>query len=246
MNAPPISDEVALRIGLATKALPGKSVAEVIEALQECLGETIDNDALSKITVKKLKKAFGQPESIDDQQTDNVELIPNATLKEVAEILWGEKKDANSLPTPEPYQDGEMPNSVRIAISSNTGAKLDGHFGSCKRFLIYQLSTETLKLIDVRSTAGDKEAEDKSDYRVDLIEDCDILYIVSIGGPPAAKVIQRGVYPIKIFEGGEAPTLLLELQQALINSPPPWLAKILGVADGERLKNYNAETIGSQ
>ncbi|MGK7926040.1 MAG: dinitrogenase iron-molybdenum cofactor biosynthesis protein [Spirulina sp.] len=244
MNAPPVSDEVALRIGLAAKALPGKSVAEVIEALQGCLGETIDKDALSKITVKKLKKAFGQPESIDDQQTGD--LIPSSTLKEVAEILWGEKTEANSLPTPEPYQDGDMPNSLRIAISSNSGAKLDGHFGSCKRFLIYQLSTDTLKLIDVRSTAGDKEAEDKSDFRVDLIEDCDILYIVSIGGPPAAKVIQRGVYPIKVFEGGQAPELLQELQQALVNSPPPWLAKILGVADGERLKNYSAETISSR
>lgn len=244
MNAPPVSEEAALRIGLAAKALPEKSVAEVIEALQDCLGETLDTDALSKITVKKLKKAFGQPESIDDQQKGD--LIPTATLKEVAEILWGEKKDANSLPTPEPYQDGDMPNSIRIAISSNSGTKLDGHFGSCKRFLIYQLSTEKIKLIDLRSTTGDKEAEDKSDFRVDLIEDCDILYIVSIGGPPAAKVIQRGIYPIKIFEGGEATELLQELQQALINSPPPWLAKILGVADGERLKNYSAETISSR
>ncbi|MEM9542282.1 MAG: dinitrogenase iron-molybdenum cofactor biosynthesis protein [Cyanobacteria bacterium P01_E01_bin.42] len=244
MNAPPISEEVAVRIGLAAKALPEKSMTEVIEALQGCLGEKLDKDALSKITVKKLKKAFGQPESVDDKQTGD--LIPTATLKEVAEILWGEKTEANSLPTPEPYQDGDMPNSVRIAIASNSGTKLDGHFGSCKRFLIYQVSTEVIKLIDLRSTAGDKEAEDKSDFRVDLIEDCDILYLVSIGGPPAAKVIQRGVYPIKIFEGGDSPELMEEFQQKLNNSPPPWLAKILGAEQGKHLKYYSEETINAR
>ena len=39
-----------------------------------------------------------------------------------------------------PYQEGDMPNSIRIAVASNTGEQLDGHFGSCHRYLIYQLS----------------------------------------------------------------------------------------------------------
>jgi hypothetical protein len=30
--------------------------------------------------------------------------------------------------------------SIRIACASNRGERLDGHFGSCARFLIYQVS----------------------------------------------------------------------------------------------------------
>ena len=36
-------------------------------------------------------------------------------------------------------------------------------------------------------------SEDRNMFRVDLIRDCQVLYVVSIGGPAAAKVV-RGVY----------------------------------------------------
>jgi hypothetical protein len=67
-----------------------------------------------------------------------------------------------------------------------------------------------------------------------------VLYIVAIGGPAAGKVVQAGIYPIKKETGGAARVMLSELRQALATSPPPWLAKILGVEAGDRVKNYKA------
>jgi nitrogen fixation protein NifX len=131
-----------------------------------------------------------------------------------------------------------MSSSIRVAIASNSGELLNGHFGSCSRFLVYQVSADELRLIDIRSTAEAEDSDDRNAYRVSLIQDCHVLYIESIGGPAAAKVIKGGLYPMKIEAGGSAREILGQLQQAIATSPPPWLAKILGVADGERVKNY--------
>jgi nitrogen fixation protein NifX len=233
-----ISDEVALRIALAARVLPETSVGELIEALQAYLGEELTEATLSKITVTNLKTAFGQTYDLDGEEAgEDARTKDIAAFKEAVRILWGEA-DAEKMPSLDPYQDGDMPGSVRIAIASNNEELLDGHFGSCLRYLVYQLSPKELRLIDIRSAAEANKSDDKNAYRVNLIRDCHVLYIVSVGGPAAAKVIKAGIYPMKKEEGGEARKILADLQSILETSPPPWLAKALGVAEGDRVKNY--------
>lgn len=48
------------------------------------------------------------------------------------------------------------------------------------------------------------------------------------------------VYPMKIEQGGTIQDILAALQRAIATSPPPWLAKILGVGAEQRVKNYQA------
>ena len=241
MTIQPISNEVALRIALAAKVLPDVSVRDLIGALQTNLDDEITEKSLSKLTVTQLKRSFGNIYEVDSQwegeDADNSEI---AAFKEAVQILWGEKGHCEQKLPIEPYQEGDMPNSIRIAVASNTGEQLDGHFGSCHRYLIYQLSVDEIRLIDVRSTIEADLAEEKNTYRVNLIRDCPIVYIMSIGGPAAAKVIQAYIYPMKIEKGGNAREILADLQQAIATSPPPWLAKILGVGTGKRVKNYQA------
>lgn len=76
-------------------------------------------------------------------------------------------------------------------------------------------------------------AEDKNLYRAQLIKDCQVLFVQSIGGPAAAKVIRADIYPIKVPESIEAEEKLAELQQ-VFDAPPPWLAKALGVSEEDR------------
>jgi nitrogen fixation protein NifX len=241
MSTQPISNEVALRIALAARVLPDVSVRDLIETLQTSIGERLDEKALSKITVTHLKRALGTIYEVDGEwEGEDANNRDIADLKEAVRILWGETGyNEESLPI-QPYQEREMPNSLRIAVASNTGEQLDGHFGSCHRYLIYQLSAEEIRLIDVRSAIEADLAEEKNAFRVQLIKDCAILYLVSIGGPAAAKVIQADIYPMKVEKGGAAREILADLQKAIATSPPPWLAKIIGVADGQRVKNYLA------
>ncbi|VEP15253.1 Dinitrogenase iron-molybdenum cofactor biosynthesis protein [Hyella patelloides LEGE 07179] len=242
MTTQPISNEVALRIALAAKVLPNVSVGDLIEALQTNLDdEEITEKSLSKLTVTQFKKSFGKMYEIDgEEEGENVDNSDMEAFKEAVRILWGETGYFEQSSPIEPYEEGDMPNSIRIAVASNTAEQLDGHFGSCHRYLIYQLSADELKLIDVRSAIEADLAEEKNTYRVNLIRDCPVLYIMSIGGPAAAKVIQAYIYPMKVSQGGSAREILADLQKAIATSPPPWLAKILGIGTGERVKNYKA------
>lgn len=115
-----------------------------------------------------------------------------------------------------------------MAVAANSGEELDGHFGSAARFLIYQVGREAMRLIDARPTLIADEADDKNVARSELINDCQLVYVQSIGGPAAAKVVRAGVHPVKVAKGGVARELLAQLQQSLA-SPPPWLAKVMGV-----------------
>lgn len=241
MSEQRISNEVALRIALATRALPGTSVRDLLEVLQNNLGDNITEESLGTITVTKLKTGLGQTYDLDGEEDgEDASAADIAAMKEAVRILWGGVSEIDKLPEVDPYEEGDMPHSIRVAVASNNREQLDGHFGSCSRYLIYQLSTTDLKLIDIRSAAEAELSDDRNAFRVNLIRDCHVVYLVSIGGPAAAKVVRGGVYPMKREEGGLAREVLRELQPVMASSPPPWLAKVLGVAEGERVKNYNA------
>jgi nitrogen fixation protein NifX len=136
----------------------------------------------------------------------------------------------------EAYNEGDMPGSIRVACASNKGEKLDGHFGSCQRFLIYQVSQQEQRLVDIRRVDPDSTAEDKNGYRASLIEDCQLLFVSSIGGPAAAKVIRAGVHPIKSPKADEARAEITALQGRIGPDAPPWLAKVMGQSPEERIR----------
>lgn len=237
-TTPPITREAALRIALAARAMPNASLPALIELIQRRLGDDIDEEKLRQVTVTMLKTGFASADGEEDGEDIGIGL---EAMKLAVRILWGETQGDDSLPKVQPYQAGDMPGSVRVAIASDKGDTLSGHFGSCLRFLVYQVSPTDIRLIDIRDTMDAEFAEDKNLWRAQLIGDCHVCYVVSVGGPAAAKVIRADIYPIKIPDGGPAVEILAQFQQAMVNSPPPWLLKILGVAAEKRLKNYSAQ-----
>lgn len=131
---------------------------------------------------------------------------------------------------PQPYQPGDLPESIRVAFCSDSGERLDGHFGSCRQFLIYQISAREARLIELREAPvplGPLKGEHNIVRRVTLISDCHLLYVLSIGGPAAARVINRGVYLLKPQQDGSLPEQLAALRRMLEQGPPPWLARII-------------------
>jgi len=225
MSPSPIaSREAALRIALAARALNGLDVKAFVGALIEKLEPPLTEAKLGKLTVEDLRVILAGDFA---EQGCHVG-VEGEQLKEAVRMLWGQGIENGDFPVIEAYADGEMPGSIRVAIAANRGENLDGHFGSCDRFLIYQVGQQAIKLIDVRSTAEADGAEDKNAARSALINDCQIVYIQSIGGPAAAKVVRAGVHPVKKPTGGPAREALLELQGRL-SCPPPWLAQIMGV-----------------
>ncbi|HYN79230.1 MAG TPA: dinitrogenase iron-molybdenum cofactor biosynthesis protein [Lamprocystis sp. (in: g-proteobacteria)] len=222
----PISEDIALRIGLAARTLPDTNPARLIRALADAVGLPPTAEKLAGLRVKDLKSAAGG---------DLAELDPDA-LKAAVTILRGDGVVAGDPPPPlDAYTDRDMPGSIRVACASDTGELLDGHFGAARRFLIYQVSALESRLIAVRRV-DDHTAEDKNAYRAGLIADCQVLYVASIGGPAAAKVIKLDIHPIKDAAGGSARERMSKLQHVLSSKAPPWLAKVMGKAPEERIR----------
>jgi len=137
-------------------------------------------------------------------------------------------KPATAALQPQPYRHGDLPGSIRVAFCADSDDRVDGHFGSCRQFLIYQVSAREARLIERREAPaplGPLKGENNIVRRVTLVSDCHLLYVLSIGGPAAARVVNRGVHPLN--RGGLIREQLSALRQVLADGPPPWLARII-------------------
>lgn len=120
-----------------------------------------------------------------------------------------------------------QPFRFRIAIATTDGETIDGHFGSCERFAIYDFDADSLDHLEDRPAAT-AEGVEKNGVRADQLADCHLLYVASIGGPAAAKVIRRGIHPLRDAEQRPIADTLARLQGVLKGTPPPWMAKLMG------------------
>ncbi len=216
--------EAALRIGLAAKELDDVSVSGLVQALAAKLGLPLTETRLSGLSVTDLREILA-----GDHAEENCHVgVEPERLKRAVRLLWGDTVVGSALPLLDAYTEGDMPASIRVACASNQAEMLDGHFGSCEQFLIYQVSPSEIRLLDRRSTLEADYAEDRNASRAQLISDCQVLYVQSMGGPAAAKVVRAGVHPVKILKPAQSREILRRLQTTLLR-PPPWLAKVMGV-----------------
>ena len=236
MNDALISRDMALRIALAARVLPDTTAAQLLNVLDDAIGLPPTPGKLATLTVKSLKSAADG--EFANMNTDAIKLALEFLKNEQANSA---KNDALKI---DAYTAGDMPDSIRVACASNKDEELDGHFGSCARFLVYQVSASEIRLIAARQTNTADAEEDKNAYRTKLIADCQVLFVASIGGPAAAKVVKAGIHPIKHASGGHARASLSALQKIINDAPPPWLAKTMGhdVASRVRFARYTTES----
>jgi nitrogen fixation protein NifX len=230
-----LSRELALRIGLAARALPDTDAKRLFKVLTNCVGLPITEDKIGSINLKSFKTA----------QEGEFSNIDEALLKKALHILKHDVETGEPL-KPEIHRliEGDMPGSVRIACASNDAINVDGHFGSCSQFMIYQVSADEARLIDIRSTdiPDGLEVDDKNVFRAELIQDCQVIYMASVGGPAAAKIVKLGIHPIKL-PGIESITGIIDqLQTVIAGTPPPWLAKVMGIEANNRFRFERAAT----
>ena len=217
----PLSDDIALRIGLAARALELDEPLPLLRALIEIMGEPITASKLSRLRAQRLRNAAGG-------LLDDVEAV---VLQHALSLLKGQGIAPVEEPVPpiENVSEAEMGASLLIACASNSREQIDGHFGSCSRFLVYRVSPSRIALVDVREPGTPPPDVDRNVFRAELIGDCDVFYTISIGGPASAKVIRAGLHPIKLPAPVNAREEIGRLQQVLCrDTPPPWLQKKMG------------------
>lgn len=119
---------------------------------------------------------------------------------------------------------------MKVAFASNGGTALDTHFGQCQSFSVFDFKERGYRWLENRSIpAPEPESEecDKFQQRVDLIQDCTVLFVTKIGGDATKKVLQAGIITLQSEQGSEIIPQLDQLKRMLKERPPLWLVKAL-------------------
>jgi nitrogen fixation protein NifX len=125
--------------------------------------------------------------------------------------------------------------ALRVAVATRDGERVDAHFGSARKFSIFEVSRERSSLVETavwddlsdESGTHDKEV-DRIGPKVAALKGADLLFCLAIGGPAAAKVIASRIHPIKLSEPESIQSVIARVQGFLTASdPPPWMRKVL-------------------
>lgn len=128
---------------------------------------------------------------------------------------------------------------LRVAFATADGVVVGEHFGRCDRFDVYDLSPRWVEQVASRTPGAASDTSGRIDVRLDLLRDCAILHVASIGGAAAARVVNARIHPLKVPEGTAIADLTVRLQAVLSAVPPPWLRKVLRQHDPESAPTWS-------
>jgi nitrogen fixation protein NifX len=128
---------------------------------------------------------------------------------------------------------------MKVAFATTDGINVDEHFGRAGMFAVYEFAEGVFHFVELRkfSDGMDKAVVDTRDMgplhdsavqgKVDRLADCKLIYLTEIGGPSAARLVKKGIMPMKVKEPVPIESALDQLGETIRKSPPPWLRKAL-------------------
>jgi len=122
---------------------------------------------------------------------------------------------------------------MKVAFASTDKVHIDEHFGKAEEFYIWDIGPEEAAFSGVAQLKAEGGyIDDKIEARTSVLEDCAMVYVGEIGGPAAARLVQKKIHPIKSKEHEPITVVVEKLQEVLKGNPPPWLRKAM--LKGER------------
>ena len=85
-----IPRELALRIALASRVLPGVDIPKLLGILHERVGSPLDDEKLKSVTVTNLKTGLGSLDGEEDGEDIGIGL---ANIKLAVRYLWGDEAE---------------------------------------------------------------------------------------------------------------------------------------------------------
>ena len=220
-----ISDQAALRVALAAKQLPNIDLRSLLGLLIQHLGEPLTELKLVGLSAKAFRVMVSS-------------LSEGTSRKDISSalaILCNPELSDSDVPQVPAFNTMDKP-SLRVALTSNQDEMVNGHYGSCLRVLIYDVSATQHQLVDVRAMPSDSKGEERAIAMLDKIRDCQMLFTLSIGGPAAARVTRANIHPIKKPAPISADQLLGELTDVIATNPPPWIKRFLGLYEPKQVE----------
>jgi nitrogen fixation protein NifX len=120
---------------------------------------------------------------------------------------------------------------MKIAFTTSDNVYINAHFGSAQKIDVYEVDQTHYQFVETLRFDGNLNEdgnEDKLLPKIEALHDCTIVYVSTIGGSAAARLIKQRITPIKAqSETQEIADVLTKLVQTLNGNPPPWLRKAL-------------------
>ncbi len=128
---------------------------------------------------------------------------------------------------------------MKIAFATTDGTHVNEHFGRAGLFAVFDLTAEGSKLVEMRKFSEGTDTvvtstknlgqvhDDAVQSKVDRLADCRIVCLTEIGGPSAARLVKKGIMPLKVKEPALIADELARLLETVKRNPPPWLRKAM-------------------
>jgi nitrogen fixation protein NifX len=120
---------------------------------------------------------------------------------------------------------------MKIAFTTSDNVHINAHFGSARKIDVYNSDTTGYEFVETLKFDGNLNEdgnEDKLQPKIEALHDCTIVYVSTIGGSAAARLIKQKITPVKAqSEEQEIAEVLTNLVKTLNGNPPPWLRKAL-------------------
>ena len=129
---------------------------------------------------------------------------------------------------------------MKVAFASSRGTTVDEHFGRAGAFAIYDITPQGARFIELRRVSEDdldtevvvtRGMGDLHDAavaaKIEKLADAKIVYFTEIGGPSAAKIVRRGIMPLKAEPSTAIDGIAAQLVETMRTNPAPWMRKAL-------------------
>jgi nitrogen fixation protein NifX len=128
---------------------------------------------------------------------------------------------------------------MKVAFATTDGKQVNEHFGRAGMFAIYDITETGHHFVEMRKFADGMDMavvdtkdmgalhDDAVQNKVDRLSDCKLIYLTEIGGPSAARLVKKGIMPMKMKEIVSIESALGQLLDMIKKSPPPWIKKAL-------------------
>ncbi len=122
---------------------------------------------------------------------------------------------------------------MKVGFATTDNILINDHFGWAKNFAIYEINQEGFRFLENRHFEEDEIEElNKIDKKIDRLKDLKIIFVESIGGTAAARVVKSGIHPVKSKPNDKIEYVMKDLKTVLSGNPPPWLKKIIFQENG--------------
>ncbi len=135
---------------------------------------------------------------------------------------------------------------LRVAIATQDMRTLNAHFGSARRFAVYDVTPDDSRFVEAvgfgdvsdESGAHVDDGTDRIGAKVAALTGCHLLFVLAIGGPAAAKVVGAHIHPVKLPAPEPIDAILARVQAMMSGNPPPWLRKVMGAQERPRSMDF--------